>query len=124
MKICIPTLDSGGLEGLASDHFGSAPFFTVVNTDDKSCEVIDNRGTHEHGVCSPLQNLASHGLDAIVCMGMGRRAILSLAQSGVDVLVAESYKVSEIVDAAQRGQLKPLDPAQACGGGGGGHCHH
>ena len=28
MKICIPTMDDRGREGMPSDHFGSAPFFT------------------------------------------------------------------------------------------------
>jgi predicted Fe-Mo cluster-binding NifX family protein len=124
MKICIPTMDDRGLDGTASDHFGSAPFFTVVNTDDGTFQVIDNREAHAHGVCSPLDRLGGQGLDAIACRGMGRRAILALAQNGVGVLLAESHRVAEIIDAAKRGALRPLDPANACGGGGHGHCQH
>ena len=33
MKICIPTMDDRGREGMPSDHFGSAPFFTFVDTE-------------------------------------------------------------------------------------------
>ena len=33
MKICIPTADNNGMDAKASAHFGSAPYYTVVDTD-------------------------------------------------------------------------------------------
>jgi predicted Fe-Mo cluster-binding NifX family protein len=47
-------------------------------------------------------------------MGHGARAALESA--GVQVLVAEGERVSEIVEALRRGDLRRLSPDQACGG--------
>ena len=55
MKICIPTEDNRGLEGMVCGHFGSAPFFTLVDTDSGSCEIIGNSASeHGHGGCGEL----------------------------------------------------------------------
>jgi predicted Fe-Mo cluster-binding NifX family protein len=117
MKICIPTLDNRGLEGKVSGHFGSAPFFTLVDTESGACEIINKGGHgHEQGGCAPVDLLTSRDLDAVVCMGMGRGAIMKLGQAGLDVLVAESEKVSEVVAAARAGRLRPLSAQDACAG--------
>jgi len=64
MKICIPTLDDSGLEARISDHFGSAPFYTIVDSDAESIAVISNgqhgdQHTHAHGQggCRALQRI-------------------------------------------------------------------
>lgn len=117
MRICIPTMDDRGLEGVVSGHFGSAPFFTLVDTESGACEIIDKGGHgHEHGSCAPVDLLAAHDLDAVVCRGMGRGAIMRLGQAGLSVLFAESEKVSEVVAAARDGSLRPLSPQDACAG--------
>jgi predicted Fe-Mo cluster-binding NifX family protein len=131
MKICIPTMDDRGLEGKVSGHFGSAPFFTLVDTESGACETI-SKGAHghEHGACDPVDLLTAHNLDAVVCRGMGRGAIMKLGQAGLNVLVAESENVSEVVAAARSGSLRPLSAQDACAshqhghdhGQGGSHC--
>ena len=117
MKICIPTMDDRGLEGLVSGHFGSAPFFTLVDTESGACEIIDKGGHgHEHGACAPVDLLKAHKLDAVVCKGMGRGAIMRLGQAGLDILISESETVSEVLTAAREGNLRPLSPQDACSG--------
>lgn len=125
MKICIPTSDNNGMNARASDHFGSAPYYTVVDTDSGACEVIDNAGHGHGGSCSPLERLGPQNLDAVACKGMGKRAIMLMGQSGIDVLYAQADLVNEIVEAARNGLLQPLSPDQACGGHHHqrGHCH-
>jgi predicted Fe-Mo cluster-binding NifX family protein len=124
MKICIPTMDDLGLEGKVSGHFGSAPFFTLVDTESGACEIIDKGGHgHDHGACAPVDLLKAHELDAVVCMGMGRGAIMRLGQAGLSIFFAESEKVSDVVAAAREGRLRALSPQDACAGHGHGHGH-
>ena len=67
MKLCIPTLDDRGLQGTPSDHFGSAPFFTFVDTDTKEVEITRNGNAHHvHGACRPLQALDANPVDVVV----------------------------------------------------------
>jgi predicted Fe-Mo cluster-binding NifX family protein len=112
------------LDAQASDHFGSAPFFTLVDTDSGVCEVVDNSGHGHGGACTPLELLQPKNLDAVACKGMGRRAIMMMGQAGIEVLFAPGNQVSDIVEAARQGTLQPLSPDQACGGHHQrGHCH-
>jgi predicted Fe-Mo cluster-binding NifX family protein len=131
MKICIPTEDEGGLEAQVCGHFGSAPFYTVVEVESGEVEVIGNNTSHErqHGACAPIEHLASHSLDAMVCQGIGRGAILRLQQQGIRVLIAGPQlgsRVEDVVEALRRGQLRDASPLDACEGHGhgGGRCQH
>ncbi len=125
MKICIPTDSSAGLAAHAHGHFGSAPFFTVVDTSTSDVEVISNqRARHAHGQCDPLRALQSHRLDAVVCKGMGRRALEKLNHAGVSVLLVQRVRVSDIVDAVNGGEATQLTAAHACQGHQHGHAHH
>ena len=80
MKICIPTRDERGLQAELSGHFGSAPFFTVVDTDSWECEVIPSGGHGHGGSCAPTELIGSRKIDAVVCRGMGgpaRQAVVT-----------------------------------------------
>lgn len=124
MKICIPTHDDSGLDAALYDHFGSAPFFTLVDVDSARIEVIDNSDSgHQHGQCTPTGHLEGKQVDAVVCRGMGRRAVSRLLASGIDVLVADGRTVGETVTAARENRLRHMAERDACGGGGQGHCH-
>ena len=125
MKVCIPTTDESGLNSTASEHFGSAPFFTLVDTESGQLEVIRNAGRdHEHGTCHPMSHLTPRHLDAVICQGMGRRALASLQEAGIDVLVTDKETVSEMIAAARKGELSRLPGEEACLGRGPerGHC--
>jgi predicted Fe-Mo cluster-binding NifX family protein len=125
MRICIPTLDDSGLQAIPSDHFGSAPFFTLVDTGTEEVETIKNGGEHHvHGRCQPIHSLPVESVDAIVCRGLGQRALARLNDAGLSVLISGAPNVSEILTAYKRGELVPMTAEQACGGGHGhGHGH-
>lgn len=121
MKICVPTTGNKGLEEKVYEHFGSAPFFTVVETDTGAVEVIDNQNQHHsHGSCHPMLSLTGRGIDAVVTGGMGRRAIEMLNEGNVKVYQATGDTVSRIVKEYQNRKLKELSPDTACAGHG---CH-
>jgi predicted Fe-Mo cluster-binding NifX family protein len=126
VNVCIPTLDDTGLTGKPSDHFGSAPYFTFVDTENGNLEVVRNGGEHHvHGACQPLRYLAKRPVDAILCRGLGRRAFARLRTEGIQVFVTLEKDVSETLKALHEDRLRLLTSEEACHGhgGGGGHGH-
>lgn len=71
MRVCIPTVDANGMEAKASGHFGSAPYFTLVDLDTQKVESVQNEHAHhEHGSCNPVASLMGKEVDAVVCHGL------------------------------------------------------
>lgn len=121
MKLCVPTIGNGGLSEKVNDHFGSAPYFTLIDLDSNEVEIISNQNEHHtHGSCHPTQALEGKNVEAVVCNGMGRRAIQILNMEGLKVYIAEGNTVQDVVGAYKNGQLSELTPDQACAGHG---CH-
>lgn len=124
MLICVPTTSDAGLDGAIHEHFGSAPFFTLVNTDDMQVQVLANRNTHHtHGTCHPMNQLSRFRIDAVVCTGMGRRAVEALNAEGVRTVMADAQTVGEAITQVLNGSASDIDPARACRGHGQGHVH-
>ncbi|MFC1661153.1 NifB/NifX family molybdenum-iron cluster-binding protein [Gemmatimonadota bacterium] len=117
MKICIPTVDDRGLEGLPSDHFGSAPFFTFVDMVTGEVDTQRNGGAHHvHGACRPLDFLGTQSVDAILCRGLGKRAYSRLQGGGISVYVTMEKDVGATVTAFRDGRLHELKSEDACHG--------
>ena len=96
MKICIPTNDDRGCDSQASMHFGDAPFFVLAEVESAALEVLRNPECHgHHQSCHHTQVLKAHAVDAVVCEGIGRRAVDGLRDAGIDVLVPPDRVVSE-----------------------------
>jgi len=127
MKICIPTMDDRGMDGMPSDHFGSAPYFTFFDTSTEETQVERNGGAHHvHGACRPLDFLGRHPVDAIVCRGLGKRAFSRLRDAGIEVFVTLEPDVKTTIEAMSQGRLRKLTSEEACHGhghSGAGHAH-
>ncbi|MDA8169851.1 MAG: NifB/NifX family molybdenum-iron cluster-binding protein [Nitrospiraceae bacterium] len=127
MKICFPVEQPEGLESRVYGHFGSAPFFLVVDTAGADVSVIGNRDQHHaHGACNPIMALDGRSVDAIVVGGIGAGALSRLNQAGIRVFRAMSGVVKDDMAMMQAGQLPELTLSQCCGGHdhGGGCAHH
>jgi predicted Fe-Mo cluster-binding NifX family protein len=123
MNICIPTTGNSGLSEKVYNHFGSAPYFTIYNTETKEVLVLDNNNQHQnHGVCRPLDVIGSHKVDAILTNGMGRRAVQMLNDGGIKVFILEGQKVEQAIKNYEANKLRELTVENACGGHGHG-CH-
>lgn len=119
MVLCIPTNGNTGLEDTVSDHFGSAPFFTLINSEDGAVTILENRNAHhDHGTCHPMNQLARHHIDCVVCAGMGRRAVEALNSEGIKTYLAGGKTVGEILEKIKADELTEIDPRQACRGHG------
>lgn len=119
MLVCVPAADNGGMEAAVYDHFGSAPYFVLHDTGSEETEVIENRNSHHsHGTCHPMNQLARYKIDAVICAGMGRRAVEALSVEGVKVMTCDGGTVREAIDAMTEGKAEEIDPARACRGRG------
>jgi predicted Fe-Mo cluster-binding NifX family protein len=127
MRICIPTMDDQAQEALLSPHFGSAPFFTIIDSDTESFQVVTNRrASHAPGTCEAVRSLQEMAINVVICPGLGRRALASLQESGIAVFTSTAPNVAQAVAAYRGGLLAPLTAEAACQGGrhAGGHCTH
>ena len=121
MKICIPTQGNKGNDDLVNEHFGSAPYFTIFDSEKESLEILPNSNHHHaHGNCHLMRQLTAYNLDGIVCSGIGRRAIEQLQQDNIKVYISPAAKVSEIIEQVKANSLKEIDPSTACYG----HAHN
>lgn len=125
MKLCIPTEDEAGLAGRISAHFGSARWFTVVDSESGDTRSVRNREeAHKPGTCDAAASIADLRVEAVVASGLGRRALQSLNQAGIPVYVTQSPTVGEAVEEFKMEVLMPLRGEQACSGGRGLGSHH
>jgi len=122
MRLCIPTQTNLGQEAQVHAHFGSAPYFTIYDLERDICEIVDNSNQHHsHGTCHPLGVLDGKEIDAVVCSGMGKRAIQKLNDAGIRVCRASGVKVEDIVREYRIGGVQEMTAQDACAHHG---CHH
>lgn len=115
MRICIPTETSDGIKSEVHEHFGSAPYFTIYDTDKNSVEAMDNDNMHHaHGTCHPMQRLGTKRIDAVVCAGMGARAVQGLNALGIKAYRANRGLVSQVIKEFEQGTLEEITPENAC----------
>ena len=124
MKICFPVEKDNGIESEIFGHFGSAPFFVVYNTEDKSVSTINNRDLgHTHGQCNPMKALNNQLVDAVIVGGIGGGAITGLNNKGIKVYKATPGDIHHNIGQFEKGALMEMTMAHACGGHIGGCAH-
>ena len=119
MLVCIPTNGDSGLEDTLNDHFGSAPFFTLFESESEKIEIVKNKNSsHSHGTCHPMTQLKKYHLNSIVCTGIGKRAIEMLNADGIKVYQSDNKTVSQVIEQIKTGELSEIDASKACKGHG------
>ena len=117
MTICVPVTHNLGLKSPVYNHFGSAPWFLLVDPETMQIEALSNRNqAHHHGQCNPLKALSDHQVDAVVVGGIGLRALERLQSAGIDVFESQGRTVQEALDHFKAGRLFPIDPERSCTG--------
>ncbi|MEE9906068.1 NifB/NifX family molybdenum-iron cluster-binding protein [Chlorobium sp.] len=118
MKIIVPLDENNGGISKVCDHFGSAPFFAVADTENGAFDIIENGNSqHDHGHCTPADAFTGMGIKAVICNGIGARAAARLQETGIDIYMAGLARTVE--DALERfgtGTLNKVGPKQACAG--------
>jgi len=119
MLVCIPTDGQVGVGDRVHEHFGSASSFTLYDSETDEVKVVENRNAHHsHGTCHPINQLAHHKIDCVVCAGMGRRAVEALNAEGIRICLAAGKMVDDVINQVKRDELSDIDPAKACRGHG------
>jgi predicted Fe-Mo cluster-binding NifX family protein len=115
MKICIPTMGNKGLDDFVGEHFGRAPTYTIVDLETDEVKVVENTSQHMGGVGYPPEIMTREGVKALVCRGLGRRAITMFDEAGIDVFIGASGTVKDTISAFRQGQLQKAGIEDACG---------
>ena len=115
MKICIPTMGENGLDNIVGEHFGRVPTYTIVDLDTNEVKVISNTSEHAGGQGYPPEIMAKEGVNAMICQGLGRRAISMFEQMGIEVYIGASGTVRDVVEAFKQGALQKASEGDACG---------
>jgi len=118
MKIAIPTLDDRGLDGTVSAHFGQAAFHTIVDMETGAVCAKANSGQHFGGAMRPAEVILNLGIGAVLCSGLGQRAVRLFQDAGIAVFCGAEGNVQAALDAYRDGKLKPAAEADACPGHG------
>jgi len=119
MKVCFPVLKAEGLDSEVYGHFGFAPVFIVVETDNNAVITINNKDQHHaHGACNPLKALNDKHVDAIVVGGIGAGALTKLNQQGIKVFQAQAQTVRENIQILKDQDLPELTLQHTCAGHG------
>lgn len=111
-------------------HCGQFKLYKIENGAVQSAQVVDTMGSG-HGALAGF--LVGHGVDTLICGGIGGGARTALAQAGIELYPGASGNADEAVDALLKGNLA-YDPDTMCnhhheGGehschGHGGSCSH
>ena len=126
MKIAFPTQQNFGLQSPLFNHFGSAVFFIVADTELDSFETVINPDRdHVHGQCQPLKALNGKPVDAIVVGGIGKGALQKLVAAKIKVYRGVEGSVSENLKRIKSGKLIDFSMDLTCSGHGpDGECSH
>jgi predicted Fe-Mo cluster-binding NifX family protein len=115
MKVCFPVQKDEGIESQVYNHFGSAPVFVVVDTEEKGVRTINNRDLHHvHGACNPIMALDGQKVDALIVGGIGGGALLKLNAMGVKVYGAGTGTVKENLELLRDKKLQELSMDHSC----------
>ena len=111
-RIVVPTVNENGLDAKLAEHFGRAPYFTVVDLDEKgavtSVRTISNVGEHFGGGGYVHDNILELKPNAVIAYGMGPRGLSGFQDAGVAVLKANSDTVKGIIDEYKDDKLQEL----------------
>lgn len=107
-------MDQLGLRGEVSPHFGRAPTFTIVNTETSQVEIVGNVSEHFGGMGKAPTIIANAKADALLCSGIGPRAISMFQQLGIRVFTGASGSVETSVKAFMEGRLTEATDKDAC----------
>jgi predicted Fe-Mo cluster-binding NifX family protein len=126
-RIAVPSVGSGGLDGLRSEHFGHCDAFTLVDVKDGQISEVTIAANEEHqegGCMVPVNKLAGLNVNALIVAGIGMRPLMGFNQVGIEVYIDQiNPQIKPVVDSLIADNLQVITQNQTCGGGGGNHAN-
>ena len=114
MKVCIPTMGNRGLDDEVGEHFGRVPYYTVIDTETDEVEALENTSEHMGGRGYPPEIINKTGAEAMICGGLGRRAIGMFEELGIMVYIGAHGTVRDAIQMYKEGRLQPATDENAC----------
>ncbi len=115
MKVGFAVQTNEGIESKVYDHFGSAPTFIIVDTEEKEVLTVDNKDLHHvHGACNPIMALDGKTVNAMVVGGIGAGALTKLNGLGIKVYGAGAPTVKENLSFLSENKLQELSVYNSC----------
>ena len=108
MKIAV-TYENGNV----FQHFGHCGQFKIYEVDDRKImaqNVIDTNGSGHGALAGFLKN---HGVDTLICGGIGGGAKMALAEAGIEIFPGVGGSADDAVNALLAGSLR-YDPNTQC----------
>ncbi len=122
IRIAVPSVGLGGIDGQRAGHFGHCDVFTCIDAEDgriTSVTTIQNEEHVQGGCMVPVNLLASNHVNALIVGGIGMRPLMGFRQVGIDVYHdAERAEIKPVVKDLLAGKLTMISDDQVCGGGG------
>jgi predicted Fe-Mo cluster-binding NifX family protein len=108
----VPVSDDKGIDAQLSQHFGRAPFYSVIDLDEKGQvtgeKVIPNTSEHFGGVGLPPERILQLKPNALITYGLGTKALRMFQDAGVAVLRTEANTVRDVIKAYNNNELQEL----------------
>ncbi len=114
MKLCFPTEGYLGLNELIGEHFGRTPTYTIYDLESHDVKVIENSSEHMGGIGYPPELMKKEGVDVMVCMGLGRRAITMFNEYGIEVYIGATGTVEDSITSYKNMLLKKATFFDSC----------
>lgn len=115
MKLCIPVLESNGIDSLINPHLPSAEFLLFFDTESRHCTTLSLR-EQQAATEDALR------IDAVLCGSINRVTLRSLIDQGTMVYGTEAETVVQAIAQFEGGELVAAEiAAGSCGGHG--HTH-
>jgi predicted Fe-Mo cluster-binding NifX family protein len=118
MRVAIPTIENGDLEGALSPHFGRGGFFVLVDLEGSTIREVRTVANPFFGNHRPNQIpafVAAQEANAILAGGMGRRAITNFEALGVEVATGGRGTARQVLEAYLSGELQGAAPCRGDG---------
>jgi predicted Fe-Mo cluster-binding NifX family protein len=120
-RVIVPTENQKGLNARLAEHFGRAPYYTIVefgeNDEVSNVRTVPNVGEHAGGMGYSHDHILEYKPTALIVYGMGPRGLNTFQSAGVAVLKANADTVSEVISAYKNDALPEL--TEGCE-----HAHH
>jgi predicted Fe-Mo cluster-binding NifX family protein len=103
-----------GLDESVGEHFGRVPTYTIVDTETQEVNIIENTSEHMGGRGYPPEIIVKTGAEAMICSGLGRRAVMMFEELGIMVYVGAFGTVRDAILMWKEGRLETATDENAC----------
>jgi predicted Fe-Mo cluster-binding NifX family protein len=116
MRYAIPVENINGMKSVLYGHFGSAPSYALFDSDTNGVDFLSNDNhQHLHGQCQPAVSIINKNIQAVVCAGMGVRAITNLNAAGIKVYrCLKAQFLEDAISEITNNRIQEMKSEQAC----------